>query len=687
MSDFVAKDVQVIAYIGDNGSPLDVSRAIADSWFIKCSAVASPSVLSGVIAKESTIVLDGSRLPESINPRINDIRWAAKNNRWTIDVRNTAGTLVRVATLRSLGAAPKHFDRKRNELTVNLGCLFRLKDTRQPPADSQQIQVTSTGGSISGVPPSYTLRVVTINPITVLQWLNNNLTYFGLPAYTPQPGEPQLQEEFYGTATYDGGSSVLEHLGKWVYANTGLYLEINAQEQVKVRGYRYYSNYRNQLGTVVNLPAYTPPYTNPLVTGDERDFDPAKPSETTQEAIAHRLQVVGTPVLVRPYIDPPTSTTTTTGQNYTKTETVRQWTSGSNQIIITEGDETVSGIISGSTTTTRPTRFRTTTEKQYAGGFPSVPNPDPDLPAIPGSGAVLAKEIITEESSPPTSGSSNTSSIGGAGLVLAKRVTKEYRYGRYVQNPQGNSLTSLVVSEIVTTTEKNYSYGQSSASSGNSVGSGGTINKIGPSLIETENWDFIEEGVYRYRKSIVDLEAKDGLNRDGGATTASTVAQPPGTEFAPPLIVQKTEELISTARFKYPPSAPDFNNPRKADFGKYIQTREQCDRRAQELGQLLIGRYLAWTLATPVTDTLLTAIAQGFSCHSFVVYQSNTQSLKYLIDMPILYFDQKTTYFGGEGVELEVLNRTNSTSVPTATPNYSLYGVGSVFQSGGGFLL
>jgi hypothetical protein len=501
--------------------------------------------------------------------------------------------------------------------------------------------------------------------MTLRSWLNANLQYFGLPQYTPISGEPQLNEEIRGSMLYEGGSGVMDHIGTGVWANSGYYVEIAATERVTIR-----------------VPQFTPTVASSIAVAEERDYEPSEPSSSRQESIAHRVRVIGNPVIVAPYQDPPDTTTVTQIGNLIRTETVRQITTAFSQTFVTEGTETITGILQGTNTIDLSGPFRTTTIKTFGGGFPSIQNPDPDLPAIPATGAVLQQELTTEEGTPPPK--SGQSSVG-LGLQLAKRITIDFRYGTYIQNPQGNILNSMVVSQKVSRTEKNFGFGVTTGGSG--VGAGTSSIRIGSGLVETESWDRIAENLYRYRKTSIDPEIKDASLRESTVTASPGVSQPPATEFAPPTTVTRTEEIISTARFSWPPGAPDVDNPRDFPLGKYLQNRERGNQRAIELGTLIIGRYLAWNFGTPVTDGILTAIAQGFSCQSFVVHKSATESWTYLIDMPLLFFDRDVTYFGGEGIRMSQIARATNIATPTVIGQNPLYAVGSAFNSGAGFLI
>lgn len=635
MTDFQAKKYRITAYKGDTDDPLDLSRAIKSAWNIRKSSLDT----NGWVGFICEIIIHAHPSIEELDTRLNPLRWC-RGNRVVIEVLGANGW-IKVKTLRMLDSFYRQKDRV---IRLKLGDKYLLKNARRPPGDSSPVQL-STG-------------------ITVGDWANANLVFFGLPQLAQGLGDPALSELISGSMPYQGGGNILDHIGQGIWANTGAYLYLDAEERSRVE----------RLNLAPTVAAFV---------GAARDCEPYERGDGENETPAGRVRVLGNPQYVFANPDPQDLTTTSTVGVLTRTETIAQSTSGNTITTTTTGTETVTGISAntgagGNLAIGGP--YKTTHTKNYAGGTNPIPNPDPDLPSTPGSPPWLVSEQIKTEQTPefpPVQGGGG----GSFGLRTAKQQDIAYDY--YSVGADGQP--SYTVREIVDTTKRNPDF-EATSGGGSGGGSGGSI--LDTDLVDTQTWDRVPNG-YRYRRVTVDPIAEQSDRRKSVTTSSPGSSEPLGTQFKPSPYGVKTLEILQIERFAYPVGAPDNDHPRDYNLGQYIQSKPAAKARAKELGALLIGRHEVQHIGFKPSDAYL---GDWRPCQVAFVHRNATIDDVYLIDGDVLMFDDRRTYIATEGVWLGVRDRTTGTitppyQIPTTTQSYLKTTSGYLLNATGGKII
>lgn len=597
MTDFQAKKYRITAYKGDTASPMELSRAIKSPWNIRKSSLDT----NGWVGYSSEIVVYQHPSIEELDTRLNPLRWC-RGNKVVIEVLGASGW-IKVKTLRMLNS---FFNKKERLIRLKLGDKYLLKNSRRPPGDSSPVQLSSG--------------------ITVKDWANANLAFFGLPQLAQGLGDPALLELVFGSMPYQGGGNILDHIGQGIWANTGAYLYLDAEERSRAE--------------LLNLA----PTTGAFI-GAERDCEPYERGDGENETPAGRVRVLGNPQYVFANPDPQDQTNTSTIGVLTRTETISQSTSGNTVTVTTTGTEAVTGISAntGAGNTTIGGPYKTTHTKNYAGGTNPIPNPDPDLPSTPGSPPwIVSEQIKTEQTPefPPVQGGGG----GSFGLRISKQQDIDYFY--YLVGSEG--LPSYTVREIVDATKRNPDF-EATTTSGS-----GTNLLLDTDLVDTLSWDRVPGG-YRYRRVTVDPLAEQSDRRKSTLTSSPGSSEPPGTQFKPSAYAVKTLEILEIERFSYPVGAPDNDHPRDYNLGQYIQSKPAAKSRAKELGALLIGRHEVQHIGLKPNDAYL---ANWKPCQSAFVHRNATTDDVYLIDGDVLMFNDRRTYIATEGAWLGVRDRT-----------------------------
>jgi hypothetical protein len=621
--DFSSLRARIIAYLGETNSPLDITRGIRGAWSIKSTALD----IVGWVGFSAELTLHQHPDLENLSTRENPLRWC-KGNRWTFEIQNSQGQWVLVRTLRSLNA---YYKKRTQNLRVQLGDRYLLKNSRRPPGDAAPIYVSSG--------------------VSVRDWANAQLAYFGLPTLATGLGDPTLDELIFGSMPYEGGGNILDHIGQGIWANTGCYLYLDSRERSRVV-----------------RPNFAP--TSAAVVGEARDFEPYEESDGEQEQPAGRVRVLGNPQFVFPYTDPQSITISTTQGAFTRTETTTESSDLVSRTVTMEGTETVTGLSAGGTAQTAGGPYRTTHVENYSGGTPPYPNPDPDLPATPGTPPRLVEEIDTVEQTPevPNSAGGGGSSIG---LQQAKKSTKTYSYHLFAL---GTTNPSLINDQITEVEERNQGF--SAVSGGTS--SGNTVVMV-PDRTNTKNWDQVGGNRWRYRETTIDLAADQSDRRQITISSSPGSSEPPATRFRPKQFDIQSIDILGIARFSYPPGAPDNDHPRDYNLGKYIHSKPAAEARAKELGAMLIGRHEGQDIGFVAPDSWLGDWKPGQV--AFVQRNAELDDV-WLLDSTVLYCAERRTYIGAEGIWLGT-RRTNGVVSPPFEQTYFLWS----FEAGGSLVI
>jgi hypothetical protein len=635
--DFSASQNQVIVYIGDTGSPIDISRDIQEYSPITTTAL---DIVGFEKTEQEITVHNVSGI--DLDTRFNT-RWA-RSNKVTIEVRNLANTAwILHRTLRILEAV--YNDGRKPEgstspsLKIKLGCKIALLDSSYQSQASYKIPALATT-------PYVPFRVL------LAYWLS----YFKFPALSLVSGDYSGNPEVYFDLPYTPGQSAAEHIGRFVYAYTGAYWWIDANENSRL-----------------HKPTLTPTIAD--FTYDGRDCSINGRSQNEREKPAGLVRVFGVSNQVSAYVDPPPTTTSVTTANLTEVSTFAVTTLPLTRTTVKEGRQTISGVslsgfatsggssggsAAGSASLGNIGFFKETTIEEYTGGFSSQPNPISGQPDIPGSPAWLNKTTVSiEEQRSTTSGSGSTSSIGLGARTKTKEIITDYYYLFTSTAVQGVTVQGVEVRKIVTTT-KILRESSSGGSVTGSIGSGGSTSGSFTSNadvdeITTEEWIRLAEGIYKYNKTTIrpnDTENRRDLN----AGNAAQNSPPSATQFAPTRILTNPVELFGKSTFQYPPLAPDNNHPRDFNLNFYLPNNTRAKEISLYEGSLIIGRTETQDLAFKPTDAWY---ADPKPVPVVFIHQdtNTTTDDVYLLDSASVLFGLRQQYVFGSGIWLGIRDR------------------------------
>lgn len=588
---------QFICYLGDNASPLDITRNVAQVSPGKTSGLD----LTGYSKYEINLTLVGDRA--FLETRYN-LRWA-KGNKIEIKIRNSQGVYVLHRTLRILD---NFFDDdpKRPTLELQLGCKFALRESRYPNPGDLNIPVLEPAEisdkwlvGVVGTTSIYRSNVFTWR--TVNYWLST----FGLPEITFLSGDYVPPERIHTTGLYSGGSSIMEHIGKILYLNTRCILWVDAQERVRVR-------HVDLAPTAIDF------------TFERRDLIVYNRSKSEREKVAGTVRCLGVAQYVWPYIDPPPITTVTNQGDLQTSETITTTTTPTSRTVTKTGTMAIAGIGSGNDDPGRIGNFSEINAETFGGGFLETPNPNPVLPPIPGLPNYLQSKLFTLQEQRAIAGSPNLTP-----LQITKQIETIYTYRTTFALLSGILVRGVEIEKI------------------------SEITKVRPEddelkidQIKAEHWTNLSEGIYLYTSSIVRPE--DTENRRYSQSSSSIgESQPPATSFAPRTTVFKPVEIYGEERFGYPPNAPDNDHPRDYNVGGYCDNSDLAKLLAQQMGALLIGRNEAQEIGLRPTDAWLA------DPHPLpvVAVSHNLEQDVYLLDVGVMLFERRS-YLGGSGIWL-----------------------------------
>jgi hypothetical protein len=623
-------------YIGDTSSPINISRDIQEYSPITTTAL---DIVGFEKTEQEITVHNVSGI--DLDTRFNT-RWS-RSNKVTIEVRNLANTAwILHRTLRILEAV--YNDGRKPEgstspsLKIKIGCKIALLDSNYQSQASYKIPALSTTNYVS-------FRTL------LTYWLS----YFKFPALSLVSGDYSGNPNVYFDLPYTPGQSAAEHIGRFVYAYTGAYWWIDANENSRL-----------------HKPTLTPTIAD--FTYDGRDCAINGRSQNEREKPAGLVRVFGVSNQVSAYVDPPPTTTSVTTANLTEVSTFRVTTLPLTRTTEKEGTQTISGVslsasatsggssggsAAGSASLGNIGSFKETTVEEYTGGFLSQPNPIAGQPDIPGSPAWLNKVTVSiEEQRSTTSGA--TASIGLGTRSKTKEIITDYYYLFTSTAVQGVTVQGVEVRKIVTTTKilrESSSGGSVTGSLGGGSGSasGSFASNADVDEITTEEWIKLAEGIYKYNKTTVrpnDIENRRDLN----AGNAAQNSPPPATQFAPTRILTNPVELFGKSTFQYPPLAPDNNHPRDFNLNFYLPSNTRAKEIALYEGSLIIGRTETQDLAFKPTDAWY---ADPKPAPVVFIHQdtNSTTDDVYLLDSASVLFGLRQQYVFGSGIWLGIRDR------------------------------
>jgi hypothetical protein len=612
-------------YIGDTGSPINISRDIQEYSPITTTAL---DIVGFEKTEQEITVHNVSGI--DLDTRFNT-RWS-RSNKVTIEVRNLANTAwILHRTLRILEAV--YNDGRKPEgstspsLKIKIGCKIALLDSNYQSQASYKIPALSTTNYVS-------FRTL------LTYWLS----YFKFPALSLVSGDYSGNPNVYFDLPYTPGQSAAEHIGRFVYAYTGAYWWIDANENSRL-----------------HKPTLTPTIAD--FTYDGRDCAINGRSQNEREKPAGLVKVFGVSNQVSAYVDPPPTTTSVTTANLTEVSTFAVTTLPLTRTTVKEGTQFISGVsLSSGTGGTGSSAslgnigfFKETTVEEYTGGFSSQPNPISGQPDIPGSPAWLNKTTVSiEEQRSTTSGSGSTSSIGLGARTKTKEIITDYYYLFTSTAVQGVTVQGVEVRKIVTTTK----ILRESSSGSFGIGGSGTASFTSNADVDeitTEEWIRLAEGVYKYNKTTVrpnDTENRRDLN----AGNAAQNSPPPATQFAPVRILTNPVELFGQSTFQYPPLAPDNNHPRDFNLNFYLPSNARAKEIALYEGSLIIGRTETQDLAVKPTDAWY---ADPKPAPVVFIHQdtNSTTDDVYLLDSASVLFGLRQQYVFGSAIWLGFRDR------------------------------
>ncbi len=616
MTDFSAFGIQVTVYLGDTGTPLDITRHIAEIQPARTSALD----LTGYSKYEINLILVGDR--SFLETRYN-LRWA-KGNKVEVKVRNSQGAFVLHRTLRILDNFFDDDPRKPN-LELQLGCKFALRESRHPSPGDAKIPILEP----SEINDKWLVAIIGNTRIyrgnvpvwrTVNYWLN----LFGLPEITFLPGDYVPPERISETEQYSGGSSIMEFIGRILYINTRCILWIDAQERVRVRH--------------INLAPATIDF-----TFQPRDLEPYRRSKSEREKVAGTVRVLGVTQYTWPYVDPSPVTTSTNQGDFRTSETISTSTTTTSRTVTKRGAAVITGLGSGNNNPGKIGQYEEIDTETYSGGFLETPNPNPVLPPIPGLPNYLQSKTKTVREQRAIAGSPNLTP-----LQTTKEIEIQYTYRTTYALLQGIMVRGVEIEQVSEITR---------------IRPEGENQELKIDQIKTEGWVKLAEGIYLYTVTI--LRPEDTENRRYSQTSSSIgESQPPGTVFAPRTTVLKAVEIYGEARFSYPPEAPDNDHPRDYNVDGFCDRSELAKLLAEQLGGLLIGRNEAIEVGLRPPDWW---IEDPCPLPRLAVPYNNLEEDIYLVDAMVTIFDRRSLV-GGSAIWLG--RRNINTGV--ITPPYAL---------------
>ncbi|MGL5065728.1 MAG: hypothetical protein ACRC62_37640 [Microcoleus sp.] len=537
-------------------------------------------------------------------------------------------------------------------LELELGDLFALKDKRYPHPGDIDISI-----------------IVPTVDVPVWQTVNWWLRVFNLPEITFLPGDEQPQDRIYGTATFEGGSSAVEHCARILYDNSGFILWVDAQERVRVRraglpatttNYTWPGSPTNWFPTINARTAWHASFTDTLrqslPTSEISFFEDTptllinKRSQSEREKPAGFVQVIGVGNYRYPYVDPPASTTTTNTSDSAASETVSVFTTATTRTTTKSGTQQIAGLQSGGQDSPNPGNigsFEEITVETYGGAIAEIANTNPVLPPWPGLDAHLLSKTITVREQRLTGSTL-------APIATTKIISTTYRYRSTNAWVKGIYVRGVEIDQIVETTKI--------------LPSSGTELKI--DQVKTQRWVYLAKDLYLYTESIVRPGDKTNRRYSSQATSVGE-STPPGTSWAPQRRVVDQRELYAEARFEYPPDAPDNDHPMTIDLGLYCDNNRAMKLRALQEGAIRIGRHEAQDLAFRPTDEWL---ADPIPCPWVIVPYNNVDDDIYLLDTTVMSFEERRSYIGGKGVWYGRRNRVTGVITPPWSIPYRAVG-------------
>jgi hypothetical protein len=619
--DYSALVVQIRSYIGDSADELDITDYADDLSQISVSSLD----LVGHVKVQSTIRLH-SNDPSFLETR-NNLRWA-KGSKIEFYARNSAGSLVLHRTFRILESKYNDQDSRKPFLTLDLGCLFALKDSRYPNPGDLRIPILEN-------------RPDVLVTITTNYWLRT----FGLPEITTVAGDPVPTERIFTTGLYSGGSPIMEHIGQIIYLNSGCLLWVDPQERVRVRKVDLLPS---QIDFTLERDSLLP---NNRGTGERE-----KPAGT--------VRVLGVANYKYAYSDPPPqSTSSNVGvvvdgnlvKAFVTNETISVSTTGLSRVVLKRGTAVL-----GEGEESKLGQYSERTVEIFGGGFPEQPSSNPVLPPIPSVPAWLQSQTTTIKEQRLDE---NNELLP---LVDTKITSINYSYRFSTTRQDGRIVRGVEVKQITKVTQI--------------LPEGETDLRVDEATVT--DWIYQAPGIYTMVETTIrpfDLENRRRVR----TIPASPDATPPATQFRPQTVVSTPVEIYGVARFEYPVGAPDNDHPRDYPSGAYIDRNQTATLRARELGALLIGRNEAQSLGFRPSDAWL---ADPKPLPIVAVRYNSTQQDVYMLDVAVLLLDKRRCTLGGNGIWLG--RRVISTGV--ITPPYNIKrkvlaaGPGKAFRANSG---
>jgi hypothetical protein len=612
--DYTQFDYQVKSYI-DTGSVLDITRNVAPGGIapIKSSALS----LTGFAKIETSFTLVSTTLT-FLETRFNP-RWA-RGQKIELYLRNSLGVLTLHRTLRILDSYYSEdlsSETPRAILTLELGCLFALRESRYPSPGDVKIPILEN-------------RPDVLITNTVNYWLRT----FNLPEITSLIGDYVPTQRIQTTGLYSGGSSIMEHIGKILYVNALCELWVDAQERSRIRQC-------NLAPTAIDL------------TLQRRDLVVHSRSQGERERVAGTVRVLGVSNFKSDYQDPPAANTSALQDGVRINERISVSTSATSRVVTKTGTAVIIGADNGKdelpgTNDDDPGiigQYEEITSENFEGGFPEQANPNPVLPPIPGSPRWLGSTSYSLREQRENLETADPKDL--LPLRTTKTIETKYLYRVTSARHQGVIVQGVEIERVIEVMKV--------------LPEGLTTLKI--EQVKIENWIYRSLGMYTYNVSIV--RPGDKKNRRTSKNSSSVgESQPPATKFAPPLVVTEQVEMYGEALFQYPPDAPDNEHPRDYTVGAYLDNSRFAKLLAQQLGALLIGRNEAIELGFRPSDAW---IADPKPLLTIALPYDNIEQDIYLLDVPILILADRS-YLGGAGIWLG--RRNIATGV--ITPPYAL---------------
>lgn len=496
------------------------------SPFIKDDIILQDSAMAfGAIKTTCTLEIENA-VPLNIDIKRNWAQWE-RGKSILAKVKDSGGSLHQVKSLhllkskyddgrRALG------DRRSNQkLSLELGCVLSWRDTRDLKTDDNG--VTWTG------------------PVSLITYLNQWLTYFGLGQLVTLTADPNPNQTIIGPIGYDGGS-ISEFLGRIAY------------------GYAQCHLYADHLGRLRLCKANQTP-TTAFIDVSSVDLPVDRRSPTESEIPAGLIYVSATPEVAIARNSLPDATSTTTTRNLRHVETISTQLNGNTEVVTRTGVDTPIGINVNSTPVLAKS-WKETITRIFGGTY----------------SALQTKTIIRTETPTPQN---NTVSIG---QVETRNEEYEYSYDGIVNVKITNNVKTKPPTAPTT-------------GGGSSVNIGEFIN------VKIQEWIKRFEDVWAYL--IYESRPTDDENAADPSTTLDEGEnQPPNTQFRPSDFILKTRKINGKADLGNTPGI-DAKHQRTFNLGQFCPSQTEADAIAVEQGAWMVGRYHGQNLAYPIDDAWL----------------------------------------------------------------------------------